>query len=1764
MNNQPNWGKIKQSLNENFIEQNFKQYENSAFSGVDFNKGLEIFRYIVEQKLPKHNESKSLFDALQSYADGQQNKEILEGLVFQYEPFLKKLFQIINIPYHPNPIKPKPQALAWCYNALFDKLNISQSPYRNDFFAPKSRGTIDEPLFPSANFSSGFLTDATLFGKALHSSYHLRNSNIHNDPYIINRDIPEYINDFLHSYLYFIFKFYGELSTAIPDSDLNPSNVLTVKNLASLSGGAYNPQIENEVKRENILETIENKLKELDVLFIEGEDGIGKTTLLHQFLVRRPNNCFANFIDSKDSTTYSNLSILQAFCNQIHFELKQYELAEEADVNNYNDENWLKNYLKSTSNQLTNNTKANQIFHFIIDGIDEISQDRRNEIKEQILAFIPYTKSNIKLILTGKQNKDLLKNNSRYDKFEMFLLLKEDSKHIAGSVLSQAQFEDVNRVCGNNAGKIVFFRDLIKQSDVQVQNIVDNLTNMNGFYTYLWNNHFQSNPVTELMLSIITFQNQKYTAGDIAKILGRREMDETKVIELMHKIPFVRKNARGTYEYIFDDFKTFAEKKLAKYKSKIDQVVIDYLVNHLQSLDSLVLLPEMYKKTGKTDDLLKLLDSEKWNQLLRESEKISVVSRVSDVALQTIQTKNENKYIPTILKYSVLKSALKELSQITVWQYEIATNLVLDEYLDAMNLAELAFLKEDKLKMFASIAKVHVEKGTKVPDTINKKISELYEDIDSSKDFKNIKEAGVEIASLLMYSNPKLAFRLIEDLSGAVTDNDNAFDWALAQISLSAHSNLGKIEEVSQEDIDSKVYSKIRDPRIKEFTNAIFYLSENQTSEQIIEKINQLESTSQKMFLIRNWINKNFKDPNVADVINLGLTLVVDKSDKYVPKSSDYKIFAKPLPHLTNQSKTYELIKKIEQYTASIEANSSTNELVTIKLFIVRALCNFDFEKGEEKLFEIYTEIEQIYDPAIKCTCFAIFLNEATRIGNIEEGKNLDLYLDSARKEIENNIDNILAQTAAHFEIVQNIITNLARLYPGDAIQICKKLNKSIDRDNAFLESFSTYLNQSIEKIDINTIDTFLDSIEDLDIYKMAITEIVHKIVLTENKATGYRFFKFFEKIDSFDDNRAKCLLYVDIISLFEKCGEDYSIVADKMSKTWKELEKSVYKIELGFEIAYRAAFLKDKTIAKTFLQEAKSQKEDKALLLDSPNTTQVFGLTIELIIRVFAGLIVRKFNSSEDLNSIEEIINSLPSESQQINLWSTLILRVIPKLEKGSTWPRTLINSYIIPKLSKIKNKGERINAVSDAIVVLYFADKQLPYLKELPSQKQKDMAISRVCKYLFTKCLPEDECDNNDEGYCIDFETIKNILELTNRMSIDYFIAAQVVNIRKSINSKNTIISSQQKIDIENEFEVIANSKLPDNNNIRHLGYQIFVKANAISIRSKTKWNDWEAILKDIDNIPNLSDRIFMWVSVADLLPQEFTKEKQDLINDAEKNVYKLPSFLDTVGRLTMIFMTLNERNISGVGIKTLFEKFIKVLNKNSHSPFLRENYQSILDVAYATDPTIAKTYINALDNDNARLNTGAYLNNHLNLLEFQSKLENALKGNDNEQHLIEGNPKYFNKIIEKRLARLNAQKFVNDKLIPKDLVYQLKMASEDSIYNSYNAFSYFIERLVIMYENTEEAGKIIRKSFLELLDVCNLIKLLSIRNADKIKSLLDVIAKDQDINTSVEAIRKEIGEEKYQTIVDFLNKEIQPNQLAIVSGIDVSIIRCIAESL
>jgi hypothetical protein len=356
MKNNLNWSEIETLLNDNFISEDFSRYSSSAFVGVDFTKAINILRYILELEIGGHDKSTDALSALESYSNDLQNKSVLSGLVNSFEAFLKKLFKVIETTYV-NHNSDKVPMLGWCYGNLFSKINIPRVE-KSKFFETETINHVKYPKHDSDEFANCFLTDDTHFGESLHISYHLRNDRVHNDPKVTNRKAPELISHFILSYIYFVFTYYNELVTKISPENLEQTNQLTIRDLASLSGGAYDPDYKNEVDRSDLIQTIDNKLNDkLDILFIEGEQGIGKTTLLYQFIKKHSNNCLSYFIDGQDASTYSLKSIMKSFCNQINFILKSETLEESIGTVEYNDEVFLKNYLRSEIAQLIRRKK---------------------------------------------------------------------------------------------------------------------------------------------------------------------------------------------------------------------------------------------------------------------------------------------------------------------------------------------------------------------------------------------------------------------------------------------------------------------------------------------------------------------------------------------------------------------------------------------------------------------------------------------------------------------------------------------------------------------------------------------------------------------------------------------------------------------------------------------------------------------------------------------------------------------------------------------------------------------------------------------------------------------------------------------------------------------------------------------------------------------------------------------------------------------------------------------------------------------------------------------------------------------------------------------------------------------------------------------------------------------------------------------------------------------------------------------------------------
>ena len=91
---------------------------------------------------------------------------------------------------------------------------------------------------------------------------------------------------------------------------------------------------EPTVYREGVIDTIERILKDsIDLVLIEGDENIGKTTTLAQFAKKNNSNCISYFIKPTSRWSYRPDFILIDICNQIQWILNKDKELISSDIN---------------------------------------------------------------------------------------------------------------------------------------------------------------------------------------------------------------------------------------------------------------------------------------------------------------------------------------------------------------------------------------------------------------------------------------------------------------------------------------------------------------------------------------------------------------------------------------------------------------------------------------------------------------------------------------------------------------------------------------------------------------------------------------------------------------------------------------------------------------------------------------------------------------------------------------------------------------------------------------------------------------------------------------------------------------------------------------------------------------------------------------------------------------------------------------------------------------------------------------------------------------------------------------------------------------------------------------------------------------------------------------------------------------------------------------------------------------------------------------
>jgi len=595
-----------------------------------------------------------------------------------------------------------------------------------------------------------------------------------------------------------------------------------------------------EIHRENLLRAIETIFAgNNEIVIIEGADGIGKTTLLTQFVRRYPQHALALFIRDTSRWTSAPELLLRDLSNQLRWVLEHQELGAVEHV----DETALNLDLYELRRRAR---RKGEIYYFVVDGLDEVPE----QVRGAILALLPFgNPTNFRFLLASAPDQlaMLLPPKSRMKPFQLPAFTLDETKNYLHDLTStQETINEIYHTCNGTPGYLATVRRVLESgTDEQIllQHLPETLPEL---FKLEWERaKVTKEQPLDLLLALLAYSPRSHALTELGRILG---LEKATIETLCQGVGFIQVDAKNEApHFISTAFRTFAQEQLHHLKEE----VFDRLITDLQRIPesdvALVDLPRYLEERKRFDDLLEYLSPDRFTQLLERHQSLVPLQQMASLGVEAAQQLERDG---DLMRFSLQKAVMIELGKAEIWRSEVAAYMALDDYAAALALAQGTSLKEDRLHLLAVIVKAKRKQGLSAEPELLEQTRQLYQQIDHAA----LGERAVEIASDLLYVDPSLAIELVEQATASSTTED-ARDWAFAKLSVAAYA--AKLEHFQPEDTIERIRGHIGAALPRQFTTKLSLLTGGYSTAEIIAEVSKIENVRTRMELLGEWALKS-------------------------------------------------------------------------------------------------------------------------------------------------------------------------------------------------------------------------------------------------------------------------------------------------------------------------------------------------------------------------------------------------------------------------------------------------------------------------------------------------------------------------------------------------------------------------------------------------------------------------------------------------------------------------------------------------------------------------------------------------------------------------------------------------------------------------------------------------------------------------------------------------------------------------------------------
>ena len=801
----------------------------------------------------------------------------------------------------------------------------------------------------------------------------------------------------------------------------------------------------------------------MQVVLIEGAEEVGKTTLLAQFAALHRKHSVCLFVRPTSRFTYDPGIVLQDLCNQVHWHLFSEELRPETEPG--------QRLLNQLLHQLQRKAqRTNSDFCFVVDGLETLPREDFHAVRS-IVDLLPFGVPQFKFVISGAEESFRSWTQSRIATKPFTLTgftFDETLTYFSDLNVGRPFVAEVYRICRKGTpGYMAAIKRLLEKGTPPETLLADLPDRLPGVFQLEWRAVDRDDKIQALSLAILAYDTATRTLGQLSGILGA---SAGAVQDKLACLSFIEiSGPDGQVHYVSQSYRKFAAQQLSSRRAIVRDMLIDWMLGQPESDATLHLLPKYLADAERDAELLGYLDTDHLLKMVERSGSLSSFQHNAELGLTTaLKLARDGE----LVRFAIQKSAAAELDACATLGAEVEARMALGDYQLSMALAQSAVLKQDRLRLLALIGRLQKQRGVTQDPTLPTQLETLTEEVSISE----LGDKAWELAGDLMFSRPELAIKIIEARS-RLAPEDRKIDWALAKLSIIATLEECRSESGLQPTAD-ELRRRIKDPAAFRFSAAVPLLVNKLSADQVIAEVEKLDRASDRIFLLRHWTEHIRQQADAGRVIEYALRLCV-RTCEYTPTARDYAQLATPLPSIEDKELLKRLIDMLDAQRGSAEKLGPTEAYVRLQLLLAQAEARIDCSAADKRTLEAYYFAGSLRNPELRSTCLALV---SAALELVDPAKALPECCGVRQiidKELDGEIERLLAETAEHREATRNTLRALAPARPEAAFGIISRLNTLPRRNQALLDCIREHLQQPMNRLSAAFLRKALERIED-------------------------------------------------------------------------------------------------------------------------------------------------------------------------------------------------------------------------------------------------------------------------------------------------------------------------------------------------------------------------------------------------------------------------------------------------------------------------------------------------------------------------------------------------------------------------------------------------------------------------------------------------------------------------------------------------------------